>query len=300
MNIDYANTIPMRVILRKIGLNPQQTLRQELLFQSPITEAGEMTLIVNTAANTWYEFSLGKTGNVISFVCEFLRFSGENCTTIDALRWLKNMVGYVVLNTPKSLPDYSKEDASLEIREETYLSCPALINYLEKDRKIPFENARFLLKELKVFDSSTKRTLKALGFQNEEGGYFVRSPYFKSNVHHTATTFIRGKIIKPSGIHIFKDVFDFLSFVSYRKGESLSNDTILLNSFQCMKESSAYIRNYGYQKAFTWFDNSDCGNDITAAYDRFIRSEPNLKHVRINPLYRNHKDVNEWWIAQAT
>lgn len=297
MNIEYANSIPMRVILAKLGYQPRQTIGKNQLYKSPLCAEQKIGLVVSTDNNTWNDPAAKSGGNALAFVCAYLRFTNENDTIADALRWLKNMVGYPVLQTPTGIPDYSTEDKALELRHSNYLANNVLIRYLEEDRCIPFEYARFILKEVTVYNTNTQKQFIALGVENEEGGFAIRNAYIKANIKQTATTFIRGQISKPNGIHIFKDVYDYLSLIAHRSGEPLLSDAIILNSMHCMKESGAYIKNYGYRKAYTWLDNTEDGDRASRNYKAFINAEPDLKHIPMNAVYRDHKDVNAWLVS---
>ncbi|MBS1585508.1 MAG: toprim domain-containing protein [Bacteroidetes bacterium] len=299
MNIDYANSIPLRVILAKMGSQPRSSIGRELNYRSPLDPQKNSILIVDTETNVWRDIGLQVGGNVVQLVCAYLKATGEHSTMVDALRWIKNMVGYAVLIPPSNAEDHSLQDSLLSLVDVEHISSLPLIEYLEDMRKIPFDYARFVLKEVTVLNSKSGNYFKALGLQNEEKGFAIRNPFVKAQVKPAAVSFMRGQVVKPSGIHIFKDVLDYLSLISYRSGDPLTNDALILNSLKCMPESAAYIRHYGYSNAFTWLDNDIIGDAATRQYARFLKTEPNLRHVRMNKIYDGFKDMNEWWASEG-
>lgn len=298
MNIDYANTIPLREILDKMGLSPISAEDHILVYQSPFNQCADAILKVNTQNNTWYETTLQIRGNVLSLVNRQLAYENKNNTPSDCLRWIKNTVGYVVLQTPKGLAEYYEMDARYLVKDASYISSGFLIAYLEDVRRIPLHFAVPLLKEVTIFNQKCGKEFKALGIENEDGGFAIRNPYIKGNTSPQSISFIRGTDPKPVTIHLFKDVMDYLSAIAHNGGKKFRGDTIILNATTNIPKSSGYIRNYGYEKAVTWFDNTGEGRVITHHYRTFFKSEPGIRHLMMNGLYKEHKDVNAWWVSQ--
>ena len=97
--------------------------------------------------------------------------------------------------------------------------------------------ARRHLKELRVQNTRTNKYFTALGFANEEGGYDLRNPFFKGCLRPKAISFIRGKVPKPEGVHLFEGVMDYLSAICQLRGNDLADDAIILNSLSCFKQA---------------------------------------------------------------
>lgn len=116
-------------------------------------------------------------------------------------------------------------------------------------------------------------------------------------VGENAISFIRGSKSKPANVHIFKDAMDYLSIITRRKGLPFEADVIILNTWQTLNSVLGYLRNYGYQKLYTWMDNTELGNKVTNSWANFSKTEFGLDHVPQNSLYKGYKDVNEWHIA---
>lgn len=299
MNIDYANTIPLRTVFDKLGLHPIEQSETGLVYLSPFCPLGTATLTVHVPSNQWID-SVDKTrGNVITLVCRYLQLKGQLSRVEDALKWLKDTIGYVVLNCPEHVPDFSKSDRKYQYEDHGAITSSELIRYLEQERGIPLDYAGFLLKEVQLRNRETGKRFAALGFLNDEGGLYIRSPHLKAQLRTVYITFIRGQTVKPVGIHVFKDVMDYLSMVTRRHGKPFDDDVIILNHLSTMRLSSAFTRSYGYSTLYTWLDNTDTGREASRNYTAFCKTEPGLTHRAMNRHYAGYKDVNDWHMAEV-
>lgn len=299
MKIAYANTIPLRKILFKIGLKPEKKVGNKLLYPSPFDIEKSATLSVDLDTNTWFDDFLNFGGNVIEFLSFYLQKKDEAGTQADALRWLKNIFQAPPKIVTDFAEDFSEADAYYELRSILPVMHPGLLRYLD-ERKIDRRYAVEYLREVRVFNRKTKKVFRALALRNEDGGFAVRNPCRKANIGAIAIKFIRGQIPKPDAIHIFKDIFDYLSTLSARKGHLFDDDVIVLSSYHALNDASAYIRNYGYKTAYLWLDNTPQGVKATRALTTAISREDGLVCKRMNSLYADYKCPNDWWIAKCS
>lgn len=290
----------MRTVLGKLDLQPVHTDGRFLLYVSPFREDKQPALKLNTRSNRWTDTHNGTSGGVVDFLVHYFRHTGQPADVKDVLSWLRQHIGYVVLNCPEQTPTFVQEDRKYQYKDHGMVTTPSLIAYLEQERGIPLCHARFLLREVRLLNSDTGKTFSALGMANDEGGIAIRNPFVKANVRPLYTTFIRGRQVKPDGIHIFRDFFDYLSVITRRNGKPFDDDVIILNHLSMMKLSSAFIRGYGYRYAYTWLDNTVLGREATKLYGAFFRTEPGIIHRPINRLYRSFKDVNDWHVAKRS
>ncbi len=290
----------MREILNKLNIAFLSTDEHLLMYSSPFSDQSHDHLVVNTETNTWWDETLKRGGRPIDIVVEFLRTSGQRHTAVDALRWIRTEVGYRTLELPADMKHHYSEDKKYLLKEVSYISSGFLIAYLEDVRAIPVRTAMPLIKEVTVLNQKTGKEFKALGLENEDGGFAIRNPFMKGHAKPDNITFLRGKVPKPETVHIFKDMFDYLSAVEHNRGNHFHGDTIVLNSLANIPKSSAYIRNYGYRKCYTWFDNTVEGNRLTAIFHRFLKTEPDLTHYKMNKLYEGYKDVNAWLAGRSS
>ena len=293
MNIEQAKTIPLIDILDKAGHKPVKIRKQEAWFYSPLRHEKTPSFKVHLAKNIWFDFGEGKGGDLVEFVCCYLKSKNESATIADALRWLRNMSGQVP--KIKSLPDedHKNEKPVLCFKSAGEIEHVALIRYLEK-RGIPLSVAKTCLKELRVFNRDTKKQFFALGLKNEDGGWELRNPFFKGCLGNKSISFIRGVKAKGEGIHFFEGFMDYLTALVRQEGRKLNDDAIILNSLSCLDKATPYIQNYGYKQVFTWMDNDMPGRKATQLLDEFFKTEENLSHTPMNKIYEPYKDVNAW------
>ncbi|WP_233219210.1 toprim domain-containing protein [Adhaeribacter arboris] len=293
VNIEQAKTIPIPLIMERIGVAPFRQNEREIRYLSPLRQERTASLHVHKVRNVWYDFGEGKGGNGIDLVCAYLQVCGEDATVADALRWLRSTAGNF---TPIALSQKActaDEDKGWQLKSVKPIQHLALVRYLDK-RGIPLPLAKRHLKEVHVQSLENGKEMFALGFPNEDGGYELRNPFFKSCVAPKTITFIRGAIPKPVEIHLFEGFMDYLSAVASCKQEQLNGDSIVLNSLSCLPEAFPYIKGYGYRILFSWMDNDAPGKKATKALAEFVRTEENLQHKPVNATFTPHKDVNAW------
>lgn len=231
MKIEYANTIPLRQILDKMGLKPLNKRGDILNYNSPFNPEKAPTLKITVSSNTWFDVSLGEGGNGIDLVCQHLKYSSVSYQEADALRWLSN-----ILEAPMKLGQAFKSASHAnfcELKAILPLMHPGLIRYLDK-RKIERRYHAEFFRELRVHNQASAKTFRAIGFRNEDGGYVLFNPAMQGQTGPYAISFIRGSVLKPDTIHIFHSIFDYLSLLSARKGAVLEGDAMILNDYQCL------------------------------------------------------------------
>lgn len=299
MNIHDANTIPIPEILSKLAIQPHRINKNKVWYLSPFRQERTPSFQVDLQKNRWYDFGEGTGGDVVDLVCAYLKYHKEENTKSDALRWIKNMSdrSVEILNFHPTTHKLIEEDSALILKSSKAIQHLGLINYLEK-RGIPLLIAQKHLKEVHVFNKDTGKKFFALGSPNEEGGFELRNPFFKGCLRPKAISFIRGKTPKPKAIHIFEGFMDYLSIVIELDGKPFKEDAIILNSLSCLKQINPYIRNYGYETAYTWMDNDHAGENATAMLADFFKTQEGITHKPMNNVYAPHKDVNAWHMSQ--
>jgi len=299
MNIDQAKSIPLALILQKLGCKPTREKGQKATYLSPLRIERTPSFHVHNGKNLWYDFGLDKGGTIIQFVCSYLESQNEAHTISDALRWIENMAAYSPAIKPVIEFEPSNEEPDIVLKKKKQIEHPALIKYLGS-RGILLKTAMPYIEEVLLYNKQSKKNFFALGMPNEEDGYEVRNQFFKGCVGSKTISFIRGKQPKPEGIHFFEGMMDYVSALSYRKLIQFDEDAIVLNSLSCLKLATPYIKNYGYSVAYTWLDNDTAGERGTNSLAEFFKTEANLQHRRMNDIYHPHKDVNAWHMKQLS
>lgn len=70
MNIQEAKQIRIADYLQSLGYTPIKQQGSSLWYKSPLREETDASFKVNTELNRWYDFGLGKGGNIIALAEE--------------------------------------------------------------------------------------------------------------------------------------------------------------------------------------------------------------------------------------
>lgn len=141
------------------------------MYKSPLREEAEASFKVNTERNQWYDFALGKGGNIIVLAQEL---------------YCSDCISYILQKIEEQTPhirpvsfSFGKQsfsEPSFQQLEIVPLSSPALLSYLQ-ERGINTELAKRECREAH-FTNNGKRYF-AIAFPNVSGGYEIRNRYFK-------------------------------------------------------------------------------------------------------------------------
>lgn len=267
----------------------------EIKYPSLFSQSKIGNLIINTATNTWYDSSTGKSGDTISLVTSYLKTEGESYTIKDACRWIENMCGHAAKIEPIRNEENIPKHSDLIVVDNTQICRIPLIRHIEA-LGFDIQTAQRYLKEIRIYQKQSNRTIRAIGLRNEDGGYYAFNPCFAGFVGKENITFIRGTIAKPDSIHIFRDIFDFLSAIAgLQNGRPFRGDAIILNSYAYLTKATPFIKGYGYKMAFSWLTNDREGDDATRSLFRFLKTEPNIVHFQMNDIYISNVNVYAWY-----
>ena len=70
MDIQTAKQIKIADFLHSLGYSPSNSRGINLWYKSPLREETEPSFKVNTERNQWYDFAIGKGGNIIALAQE--------------------------------------------------------------------------------------------------------------------------------------------------------------------------------------------------------------------------------------
>ena len=73
MNIDELRKIPLADFLARLGHEPVRRSGNELWYLAPYRGERTPSFRVNVAKQLWYDFGLGKGGDIFTLACEFLQ-----------------------------------------------------------------------------------------------------------------------------------------------------------------------------------------------------------------------------------
>ena len=84
MNIQEVKNIRIADYLQSLGYTPVKQQGNSLWYKSPLREEKDASFKVNTELNKWYDFGLGKGGNIIALA--------EELYTTDYVPYLLNKI----------------------------------------------------------------------------------------------------------------------------------------------------------------------------------------------------------------
>ena len=200
MNIKELKQLPIVDFLKMEGIEPVYTKGHDYWYLSPLREEKNPSFKVNRQKNIWYDHGIGKGGTLVDFGIIYFK-----CSIEDLLQLMAQLSVPFSFHPPQqkgnlhivqpSLAGEKKEnpESKIVIVNSRPLVNKSLLDYLQK-RKIPQDIANRYCQEVDFLLYGKKQTV--IGFQNNAGGYELRSPNFKGSSSPKDITFIdQGKVI---------------------------------------------------------------------------------------------------------
>lgn len=255
MTIEESKNIKLADYLHSLGYNPVKQQGSSLWYKSPFREEKEPSFKVNPDRNLWYDFGLGKGGNIIALAQELY--------ASDSVPYLLDRIAQQALHARPvsfSFRQQSPTQPSFQQLEVVLLSSPALYSYLQ-ERGINTELAKRECKEVRFVNNG--KQFFAVGFPNASGGYEVRNKYFKGCIAPKDITYIRQAEEPRETCYMFEGFMDYLSFLTLRQKSCPTypnldkQDYIILNSVSNLSKALYPLGNYEHIHCF--FDNDAAG-----------------------------------------
>lgn len=286
MNIDQIKQIKLQDFLATIDCKPVKQYGVNLMYLSPLRTEKHASFKVNTELNLWYDFGIGRGGNIID-LAELLYNSSDVSYLIHQIE--RNAPSSVSVSLPTAKPNTPQN--SFENLQVLSITHPALIKYLG-ERCIDIEIARTVCKELH-FDTRGKHYF-GIGFPNIAGGYEIRNPFFKGGITPKDISLFHNEESKQS-CFVFEGFIDFLSFMMLRRKENdglKRQDYLVLNSVSNVKKALEPLSHYENVQCF--LDNDEAGRN---AYQALLMGLK-VPVIDSSGLYADCKDLNEFLCCQ--
>ena len=289
MTTQEAKQIRIADYLQTLGYTPIKRQGRNLWYKSPLREEAEASFKVNTELNQWYDFGIGKGGNIIALASELYR--SDNVPYL--LECIAKQTPHLhnANHAPLSFGRQSVSEPIYRHLQVTELSSPALLSYLQ-ERGIDTELAKRECRELHFENKG--RAYFAIGFPNMAGGYEVRNRYFKGCVAPKDITHIRQQGEPRSMCYLFEGFMDYLSFLSIRVKNNpqcprlTTQDYIILNSVSNLAKAVGILADYS--KIGCFLDNDTAGrNTCTKLKEKFGE-----RLLDKSMYYREYKDLNDY------
>ena len=286
MNIGQIKKIKLQEFLATIDCKPVKQYGVNLMYLSPLRTEKHASFKVNTELNLWYDFGIGRGGNIID-LAELLYNSSDVSYLIHQIE--RNAPSSVSVSLPTAKPNTPQNFfKNLQVLSITH---PALIKYLG-ERCIDIEIARTVCKELH-FDTRGKHYF-GIGFPNIAGGYEIRNPFFKGGITPKDISLFHNEESKQS-CFVFEGFIDFLSFMMLRRKENdglKRQDYLVLNSVSNVHKALESLSHYKNVQCF--LDNDEAGRN---AYKQ-LSEELGSSVLDSSSLYSDFKDLNDYLCAE--
>ncbi|MBS5979694.1 MAG: toprim domain-containing protein [Dysgonomonas mossii] len=282
MTIEQAKNIAIEEYLQSCGITPVKRQGNNLWYLSPLRTESEPSFKVNQSRNEWYDFGLGRGGDIIQLA---MVLHGTDSVSF-ALKTIED-------NTPLLKPlsfSFRQQEAFEQFEDITIkpLANAALLQFLN-ERQIPTSLAQQFCQE--VYYKHNNKPYFAIAFRNELGGYELRNKYFKGCFAPKALTAIEnGK----TSCCIFEGTTDFLSYLVLRLRHNPDPSALqdrnyfILNSVN--NTSKILDRLEKYEHIYCYLDNDEAGkrsvNEICQRYGIRVSDQ--------SSQYREYKDLNDY------
>ena len=286
MTINDAKQIKLADYLQSLGYTPIKQQGKSLWYKSPLRNETDASFKVNTELNQWYDFGIGKGGNIIALAAEL--YHNENVAYL--LERISERTPYIRPAT-FSFGEQQTSNRSFEDIKVSELSSPALIAYFQ-ERGININLAKRECKELRYeYDG---KTYFVIGFPNMSGGYELRNRYFKGCLAPKDITHIRQQGEQRAACYLFEGFMDYLSYLTIRVNNHPeeprieAQDYMVLNSVTNLSKVGRLLRPYSRIGCF--LDNDQAGQTAVESLKKMFgdRLRDMSKH------YAGHKDLNDY------
>ena len=284
MNIDELRKIPLADFLARLGHEPVRRSGNELWYLAPYRGERTPSFRVNVAKQLWYDFGLGKGGDIFTLACEFL----QSDDFMAQARFIAEAANMTVAGWEK--PTYLPKPAEPvfeDVEVAPLLSSP-LTEYLA-ERCIPYATASRHCCRLN-YGVRGKRYF-AIGFPNMAGGYEARSRFFKGCIPPKDVSLVKAREISAGECLVFEGFMDFLSAETLQVTGNA--DCLVLNSVANVKKAVELLDGYGRIGCF--LDRDEAGQRTLAT----LTGQYGERVTDRSVLYDGCKDLNEY-LQQTT
>ena len=278
MNIEAIRTIPLADFLARLGHEPVRRSGNELWYLAPYRGERTPSFRVNVAKQLWYDFGLGKGGDIFTLAGELL----QSDDFMAQARFIAEAADMTVAGWEKPTYVPKPTEPAFEDVEVAPLLRSPLTEYLS-ERGIPYAIASRHCYRLN-YGVRGKRYF-AVGFPNMAGGYEVRSSFFKGCIPPKSVSMIQSEDTPSNECLVFEGFMDFLSAETLQVTGNA--DCLVLNSVANVGKAVELLDGYGRIGCF--LDRDEAGrrtlDTLTKRYGECVADR--------SSLYDGCKDLNE-------
>lgn len=279
MTIKEMRRLPLSVFLQWQGYSPAWQKGSDLWYKAPYRDEKTPSFKVNTDRNVWFDFGLGRGGDIFTLAGEFVHSSDF----LTQAKYISDRAGGAdaPVIAPRTVKEKVSEPAFQEVEQKT-LVYDVLKGYLS-ERGISSEVAARHCRQVSYRVHG--KAYFAIGFPNVAGGWEIRSRQFKGCIPPKDISLVSRQDAPTDACDVFEGFFDFLSAATL--GVAAGNDALVLNSVGNLARSFRHLDGYG--KINCWLDNDEAGRRTLEA----LRVRYKEKVIDCSGLYAGSKDLNE-------
>ena len=277
-DIDMIRRIPLADFLTRLGHEPVRRSGNELWYIAPYRGERTPSFRVNVAKQLWYDFGLGKGGDIFTLAGEF----AQSVDFMEQARFIAKAANMVVDRS--AFPTYQPKPAepAFEGVEAVPLLRSPLTDYLA-ERGIPYAVASHHCFRLN-YGVRGKRYF-AIGFPNMAGGYEVRSRHFKGCIPPKDVSLVKLENTAADVCSVFEGFMDFLSAATLGLE---TGDCLVLNSVSNVEKAMKHLDAYGRINCF--LDRDEAGRRTLDV----LGKRHSGRICDRSALYDGCKDLNEY------
>ena len=277
-DIDMIRRIPLADFLARLGHEPVRRSGNELWYIAPYRGERTPSFRVNVAKQLWYDFGLGKGGDIFTLAGEF----AQSVDFMEQARFIAKAANMVVDRSEKPIYQPKPAEPAFEGVEAVPLLRSPLTDYLA-ERGIPYAVASRYCCRLN-YGVRGKRYF-AVGFLNVAGGFEIRSRFFKGCVPPKDVSSVKTENTTADVCSVFEGFMDFLSAATLGLE---TGDCLVLNSVSNVEKAMKHLDAYGRINCF--LDRDEAGRRTLDV----LGKRHGGRVCDRSSLYDGCKDLNEY------
>lgn len=277
-------SIPLATFMSRLGHEPVRRSGDKLWYKSPLRQEHTPSFKVETTLNCWYDFGIGKGGNIVDLAAEIYQSTD--------MRYLIHCIAdscpmpSVQTVAPPFAPRHSAPSFE-DIRVEP-LESHALVAYLQ-ERGIPTKISKAHCQQIHY--CCRGKQYYSVAFANESDGYEVRNRYFKGCISPKDISIRRIRDGPSAECAVFEGFIDYLSAL---KLGIIGTDAIILNSVSNVNKAIPHLRDYN--AIHCYLDNDVAGKIALGQLTKRFGT----KVIDRSTLYSGFNDLNEYLTTSFT
>ena len=283
--IKEIKSIPLATFLSQLGHEPTMRKGSRLWYLSPLRQERTPSFKVETTLNCWYDFGIGKGGNIIDLATELYHSTD--------LRYLMSCIAdRCAVPSAQTVASTSFQRHSAPGFQDISvvpLRSRALVAYLQ-ERGIPAQIAVANCQQIHY--SCRGKRYCAVAFENQSNGYEMRNRYFKGCIAPKDISIRRVRDGPSTECAVFEGFIDYLSALTL--GINNGADAIILNSVSNVNKAIPILKDYTAINCY--LDNDNAGE--TALAELIVQYGSTV--IDRSTLYSGFNDLNEYLINQCS